>query len=223
MQKLKLLLLTIPLLLLSFSCDKVNSSDDEEKPNELKGSTDIEINSVGNEISAGSVLIGGTYHDLENSASITKVENGIATVRIKADFSSIPQLQKFMDLIPSQYKNSEGKLDADFKFKFTDKGIQDFINRDHAAHTIVKYDCKVGDQYNYTKSNGKTISRTVTAKSETDDYSYGFYNIKVITVEQDSRIPGIEKVIYYANHKFGLVGLKVLMEDGTEAKTTIYN
>jgi hypothetical protein len=66
-----------------------------------------------------------------------------------------------------------------------------------------------------TKTDGKTITRTVTAKSTTDDFYYGGILIKTITVEQDPKLPGIRKFIYRLNHKFGLVYLQVVAEDGS--------
>jgi hypothetical protein len=80
---------------------------------------------------------------------------------------------------------------------------------------LVKYDCNVGDTYKLTKSDGTTITRTVTQKSTTDDFYYGGILIKTMTIEQDSRIPGIKKIIYKVNHKFGLVYLTAVAEDGS--------
>jgi hypothetical protein len=108
------------------------------------------------------------------------------------------------------------------KYKITSEGIQDYANLDTEPFTMVKYDCKVGDTYKLKKSDGKTITRTVTAKSETDDFSWGFLLIKTITVEQDSRIPGISKIVYRFNHKFGLVYAEVVAEDGSKVSSLFF-
>jgi hypothetical protein len=87
---------------------------------------------------------------------------------------------------------------------------------------MVRYDDKVGDTYKITKADGKVITRTVTQKSTTDDFSYGLMMIKTITVEQDSRIPGISKIIYKFNHKFGIVYIEAVAQDGTKAGIKIF-
>jgi hypothetical protein len=46
--------------------------------------------------------------------------------------------------------------------------------------------------------------------------------IKTITVEQDSRIPGISKIVYRFNHKFGLVSAEVIAEDGSKVSSQFY-
>jgi hypothetical protein len=62
----------------------------------------------------------------------------------------------------------------------------------------------------------------VTAVSSTDDYFWNWMYIKTVTVEQDSRIPGVARIVYNANHKFGLVGVDIYMEDGSVVKVPIY-
>jgi len=41
-------------------------------------------------------------------------------------------------------------------------------------------------------------------------------------VEQDSRIPGVVKLIYYTNHKFGIVAVRAVLEDGTQSQVDLY-
>ena len=108
------------------------------------------------------------------------------------------------------------------KVKATDEGIMDYTNADGKPFVMVRYDCNVGDTYKLTKADGKIITRTVTQKSTTDDYYYGMMLIKTITVEQDSRIPGISKIIYKFNHKFGIVYVEAVAQDGTKAGMQIY-
>ena len=59
-----------------------------------------------------------------------------------------------------------------------------------------------------------------------DDYPYGFYMIKTIQVEStlgnSNRVSGINKITYIANHKFGMVGVKVDFEDGTSSTFPVY-
>jgi hypothetical protein len=66
----------------------------------------------------------------------------------------------------------------------------------------------------------------VVSKSTDDDYPYGFYNIKTIQVETDANnlgsTGGIDKITYIANHKFGLVGVKVTFNDATSVTFPVY-
>ncbi len=204
------------------SCNKVNSSDEKNDPNVIGGDTNIPLAQTGNTASTGSVNVGGDYYNINSSFEITKNENGIATIKVSADLSQVPGLAAFNTLIPSEMKDSSGKINTEVRLKITSEGIQDFFNKDQKLHTLVKYDCNVGDQYKLTKSDGKTITRTVTAKSTTDDTPYGIMYIKTITIEQDSRVPGIKKFIYKANHRFGLVYFEIVAEDGSSASTNIY-
>ena len=214
------LFLLIAVAIFSFSsCNLVD--DLTEKENELNGDTDIPLNKEGNTFST-SANINGIYVDVPSSFEITKNENGIVNIAAIIDLNSIPELKKYADLIPAELKDSQGRLNTVSKYKITSEGIQDYTNVDEAPHTLVKYNCKVGDTYKLKKSDGNTITRKVTQKSTEDDFPYGFMYIKTITVEQDSRIPGISKIIYKLNHKFGIVYAEIVADDGSKAGTLVY-
>jgi len=216
----KLLFSLVALAFLSFSsCDLVN--DLTEGDNDLGGDTDIALNQVGNTFTTfGSV--NGTYVNVNSSITVTQSDKGVTKMAVVADLMNYPELAKFNDLIPAVYKDAQGRVNTEMKYKITSEGIQDYANLDGEAFTMVKYDCKVGDTYKLKKTDGKTITRTVTAKSETDDYSWGMMLIKTITVEQDSRIPGISKFVYRFNHKFGLVSAEVVAEDGSKISSQFF-
>lgn len=185
----------------------------------IGGKTDLAMNAVGNEF-FGSIKIGNNYFDTNESIKVTKSEDGVLTVSIKADLPSSSPLVK---LIPSVMKDSDGKLNTVMKFKNTSEGILDYTNKDGSPFVMVKYDGNIGDKYVLNKKDGNTITRTVVGKSTVDEYPYGFYNIKVMTVEQDSRIPGVKKILYRANHKFGLVEIEIVMEDGTSTHMYMFS
>ena len=216
----KLLFSLVALAFLSFSsCDLVN--DLTEGDNDLGGDTDIALNQVGNTFTTfGSV--NGTYVNVNSSITVTQSDKGVTKMAVVADLMNYPELAKFNDLIPAVYKDAQGRVNTEMKYKITSEGIQDYANLDGEAFTMVKYDCKVGDTYKLKKTDGKTITRTVTAKSETDDYSWGMMLIKTITVEQDSRIPGISKFVYRFNHKFGLVSAEMIAEDGSKISSQFF-
>jgi hypothetical protein len=217
------------MLVMSFSsCDKIKdlfSSDDDSSndPNVIGGDANITLAQVGNEFSTSSVNIGGTYYsDIVQPVTITKNDNGIVTVKLVADLSKVPALAVLNNYFPSSMKDASGRLSTEVQFKVTSEGIQDSFNPDKQLHTMVKYDCNVGDQYPLTGSDGVTITRTVTTKSTTDDFSYGLMLIKATTIEQNSRIPGVQKIIYKANHKFGLVFMQLVPESGSSGSMYVY-
>lgn len=202
---------------LFFACDKDESSD----PNSLGGDVKTEISNVGDEFSLA-VLVGDQYVNLNDQIKVISNNNGLVTLNIKANVSQAPKIKQLLDKIPGNVYDTQGNIDANVQLKVTTEGIQDFFNKDQKPHTLVKYNAKVGDQYKMSKSDGKTITRTVTARSDVDDFPYGFYYIKTITIEQDSRIPGIQKFVYRANHKFGIVYLEIYLEDGSKVSSYIF-
>lgn len=207
------------------SCDKIEElleGDKKDDPNTIGGTTTVPLNEVGNVVDVGTVTVGTKSYDLKETIKVIKNDNGLTTVEVKATIPNSPEIQNLVNRLPASVKDANGNINTTIDFKITSEGIQDFFNKDHKQHTIVKYDANVGDTYKITKSDGSVITRTVTQKSTTDDYPYGFMNIKVITVEQDSRIPGVKKIVYKANHKFGLVNVQFVLEDGSVVGGNLY-
>jgi hypothetical protein len=116
-------------------------------------------------------------------------------------------------------------LKADLMGKITDKGIQDYVysgGDTDKPFTLIKYDAKVGDTYSFTDDEGNTFTRKVVSKSTDDDYELGFLYIKVYKIEEtQENDPLVDKITYYANHKFGLVGIEIEMKGGVKASSTI--
>ena len=72
--------------------------------------------------------------------------------------------------------------------------------------------------------NGKNVQREITYKSTDDDYPWAFFDIKVLKVEETGR--GLffgQKLEYFLNHKFGLVGLRVIFEDGSTREFALFS
>jgi len=205
---------------LFLSCDTTESDSD---PNSLGGDTNVPISQVGNVISPGQVVINNHSYDLGGEFEVISNNNGVATIQVNADLGNVPGLAAFNDFIPASMKDANGKINTTVQFKVTTEGMQDNMNVDGKLHTLVKYDANVGDTYKLTTSNGKTITRTVTERTNQDDFPYGFYKIKTIKVEQDSRVPGIRSFVYRLNHKFGLVFVEIKMEDGSSASLYLYS
>jgi hypothetical protein len=220
MKKITNLLFIALLSLFILAC---GTDPENEDNNKLGGSTDIALGEVGNTLYTV-VEMNGNYSRIEG-VEATKNENGVATWKVSTDISNISGLDNLIDVISPIYpglQSENGKIDAEFKIKITSEGLLDYNNVDGKAHTLVKYDCKVGDKYTLKLDNGTTLTRTVTAKSSEDDFQWGFLLIKTITVEQNSNAPGISKYRFLANHKFGLVFVEAIMEDGTSAGMYIY-
>jgi len=215
----RLIYLAAFLLFITTSCEDlgIGSGDDST----LKGKTDIPLNTVGNEFSPIGFTINGNYVDFNPQMVITKSDNGVNTIKITADLSTNTTLSKLNALIPAALKDAQGKVNFEMKVKVTDEGWLDYSNVDEEPCVLVKYDDKVGDKYSVTTSSGSKIEREITYKSTDDDYAYGFMDIKVIKVEQETSFPGIQKYVMYFNHKFGIVGFEVVAEDGTSMSTRI--
>ncbi|HNQ36604.1 MAG: hypothetical protein KA780_10050 [Prolixibacteraceae bacterium] len=112
--------------------------------------------------------------------------------------------------------------------KITENGIYDFVysNGDKSKpFTLVKFDARVGDKWEYKVGN-QTVVRKVVHKSTEDDTFYGPMIIKTIDVEET--IPeGVQvkgaaspftKILWKFNHKFGFI-----MATGTRANGSIVN
>jgi hypothetical protein len=194
------------------SCKKQDSNDSSSS---ISGSSSIPINTVGNTFT-NSVVVGTASY--QGTISITKVTDGVATVQFK---SAIPSNIPILQGIKAKYKDASGNLVCEGKFMMTDAGILDYNNKDHKPFVLVKYDANVGDKYTLQKSDGTTIIRQVVRKSTTDDYYWNGLIIKTIDVEQSSNIPGVKKIIYFSNHKFGLVAVRVEMEDGSKPQLSL--
>jgi hypothetical protein len=205
--------LVVMVTLAGLSC---SSTTTEDIPlDTLAGDTNVPQAQVGNVISLGTVKLGADSVDIGARMTITKNEGGLVTAKVTADPTKDPRIAKFAALIPSSAKKPDGTIDTEVKFRVTTEGVQDFFNKDGKPHTVVKYAGNVGDTYKISKSDGTVITRTIVAKSDKDDFPYGFFDIKTMTVEQDSRIPGIKKIVIRANHKFGIVHVEAVADDGS--------
>ena len=203
-------ILTVVSLLVSCNLlpdTKISSTD-------VGGDTNLTMNATGTKVST-SIVVGSTAYPA--SATVTSNVNGVITADIKA---TLPKNNSLVNLIPANLKDASGNLSTTGKYKNTSEGILDYTNKDGKPFVIVNYSSSVGDKYVLTKSDGTTITRTVTANSTVDDYPVmgGTMLIKTMTVEQDSRIPGVNKIVYITNHKYALVAIVIYMNDGTFTK-----
>ena len=210
MKKLLIVLLSV---ILFISCNKDES---EYVSNTLGGTTELPMNDVGN-IFYTTIQIDGINYNTNGHVEVVKNDNGIITLHINATLPTY-----LSNIFPTRIKDDKGNLDTEIKLKNTSEGIIDYTNMDDKPFLVVKYDAKVGDKYLLKKSDGKSLNRSVTKHSTKDDFEWKggqYYYLKTVTVEQgDFGVPGIDKVVFNANHKFGLVGFEIVMEDGTSIK-----
>jgi hypothetical protein len=185
------------------------------------------IGDVGNQFG---VLIGSEISGISNvSASITDVEGDVSTLSISAQVSN-PTLAQIIEVLserfPSQGSYENGVLTIDTKVKITDKGISHVIGDKELI--MVKYDANPGDTYRITTNddNGNNINHTRTVQTVSTDNDYywesaGFY-IKTISVEsKNHNLPNLDKLVYYYNHRFGLVGVNASFQDGEDKKISV--
>lgn len=153
------------------------------------------------------------------SAKITELNNGVSKLEFMCDVTD-SKLRTMAQYLP-EASLVGNKLTAISEVKMTDKGIMNVL--DEGNLILVKYDAKVGDTYSI-KRGGKTLTREVTAKSTEDDFFWSWMLIKTIDVEETGQdIPGVSKVVYHTNHKFGLVAVNVFFEDGTNKMLSVYS
>jgi hypothetical protein len=206
---------TILILALALAFTACKKSDGTIDPGTVPGTTSIPINTVGNTF-LNNVVVGMSSYS--GTIKISAVTDGVATIQFK---SSIPSGYPILQGIKTKYKDNSGNLVCEGKFKMTDKGILDYNNKDHKPFLLVNYDSNVGDKWTLVKSDGSKITREVVRKSTTDDFYWSGMIIKTVDVEQTSNISGVKKITYFTNHKFGLVAVRVEMEDGTKPQLNL--
>jgi hypothetical protein len=143
------------------------------------------------------------------TATVTALENGISTFTGSAVITN-PAILNIVSNIPEFEVDGNNVTVSGLKFKVTTGGIES--KNPSYPGIIVKYDSEVGDTY----SAGNGVVRKVVSRSSDDDYPYYFWYIKVIKVEESpSVLPGVKKIVYIANHRFGIVGIELTLDDDT--------
>jgi hypothetical protein len=207
------LLLSLTLIVLCESCDKLFDKDD---PGTLNGDQSA-IGEVGATTESSSAEIAGVSNF---SASVIALKSGVSTFTGSATVKN-DILKNLVANIPGISIVGDKVSTTGMDFKITTDGIE--LKTGPGAGIWVKYDSNVGDTYPIG-STGKV--RTVVAKTGVDDYPYGFMLIKVVQVEEKPdylKTGGVSKITYVANHKFGLVGVKFTLDDGSSVTFPIYN
>ena len=154
-----------------------------------------------------------------STASVTELTGGVS----KISFTGMVTDSKLLALTSylSNVTVSGNTVSGDMKAKITSNGIETV--HEGGKLILVKYNAKVGDVYSL-KTGDATIKREVMSKSVDDDYYWGGMLIKTMVVKETGHTaPGISKIEYIANHKFGLVGAKLYFTDGTSKSIDVYS
>ncbi|MBL0217163.1 MAG: hypothetical protein IPQ07_25220 [Myxococcales bacterium] len=191
--------------------------------NDLGGDPDIPLTTVGNEYSAF-VTIGGVNSGANfQTVKIIQSDAGVVTVKLVVDLTNVNPLYKAF--IPADRLDANGNVNTELKFKATSEGLQDYFYGGgdlSKPFTIVKHDWGVGESWTFTTSDGQTVTRAVTQKTGVDDWPLGFLLIKATEVtETDSAVPGVQKVLFRTNHRFGLVYVEYQLVGGTIVKISL--
>jgi len=163
----------------------------------------------------------------EAKGTVTELKDGISTVSVSGTLTD-ESFKQLAELIPNfafgTYDKGTGQFSGELKMKFTKDGVVDYLNSEEKPFVIARFDASVGDSYSVEKVNGSgNYTRTVTARSDEDDFPYGFYYIKTITVEEPGRTTAINKIKYRLNHRFGLVHVTLVMQDKSEISSYVYS
>lgn len=153
------------------------------------------------------------------SAQITELTGGVSKISFSTQVtdSKLLALTSYLSGISVAGSTVSGSMNA----KITSAGIETV--HEGGKMILVKYDAKVGDVYSL-KTGGTTITREVMSKSVNDDYYWGGMLIKTMVVKETGHTaPGISKIEYIANHKFGIVGAVLYFTDGTSKSIDVYS
>ena len=197
--------------------------------NGCKKSSDSDTTNDGNPTPMGNVgntFTGGITGASNLNGIITVNKNGISTIHCTGTITD-PGIKTVMGLINSgsllNLNTTTGEFSVDMKARFTDTGIVDFLSSDGTGSALIGYGAVVGTKYTCKNAEGHTFTREVTAVSTADDYYWGGIMIKTTTVKELSPARGIEKIEYRTNHKFGLVGITIYLDDATTYFLPVYS
>lgn len=193
-----------------FSCKK-----DEEKGCEPLSGELSDMGDSGNTFEIDNLSSIPGVEDV--SVKVSSRENGISTVSYSGVVTD-PVLLKILKAMPDVHTDGD-KLTASRQYRITSEGFQSVYEEGNL--TIINYNAKVNDRYALTR-DGKTLVREVTKVSTENEYSWAGMLIKTIHVEETGRnLPGVSKIEFVGNHRWGFVGLILHFEDGSTQKLGI--
>ncbi len=200
------------LILAVASCKK----DDKSDENTTLAGTPSPMGEIGTTVQSSSAPIAGMS---ELTATVVSQENGISSYS-GSGLVTNQAIRNILANLPGITISGDTVRASGYRFKQTVEGIESYVGM--GPGIIVKYASTVGDTYP-VGSTGRV--RTVVSKSTSDDYSYGMLLIKVMQIDEPTpglKSLGVNKMTYWANHRFGLVGIRYDFTDGTNLKLPVY-
>ncbi len=149
------------------------------------------------------------------SASVVTLERGVSSFSGTAVITN-SNIKNILTNHPQTSVNGNNVTITDIEMKITSEGISSVNGLEPGV--IVKYDSEVGDSYTIN-GGGK---RTVVSKSTDNDYYWDGMLIKAMEIEENPNKFGVKKISYFANHRFGLVGIEFTFDDNSTAKFPIF-
>jgi hypothetical protein len=172
-----------------------------------------DLGKVGTTISSSTQPIAGISNF---SAEVTSLEDGVSSIDGEVTITN-SVVKQILSNVPGVEISGDKVSARDVEVKFTSKGIEN--KYPFFQGVLVNYDSKVGDTYPIKDS--KTV-RKVIYKSTTDDYSYAFYKIKIITIEHEINFNGLKKITYWVNHKYGVVRIEFELDNDEKITMPFY-
>lgn len=189
--------------------------DDDPSPTEPIGGDPTPMGAVGNTFD-----IFGIPGTSNTSVEVISQDGANATIQATTTLTNSTALG-LAEQSPA-WEVSGNSVTGTGKFRITTEGVQTYTS-DGTPFTLVEYDAREGDTYELNRESSDLV-RTVTHVSEDDDYSWGFLLIKTVQVEETGLVtPGVSRVKYIANHRFGIVGMEVYFEDGSSYFLDVYS
>ncbi len=190
-------------ILVIFSFISCNSTSTQGK---ISG-TQSEMGKVG---TAYNVSVIGVTGVSNFQATVQSSSNNVTTVNASLTITNTKLLQ-ILQNYPGDFTVSGGNVSLK---GLQVKNLSDGVEKTSGMHpgVIVNYSSSLGATY---PIDGSSAVRTVTLVNQTDSYAWNGMYIKTIEVTEPVNQYGIKDVIYIANHKWGIVGIKVNFDDLT--------
>ncbi len=203
-------MMLLGMFLLSFpACDLIDDITGDDP-----GGEPSPIGAVNNEFSVV------TMPGISNGTAIVTEQSGdVSTISYSATITD-PNILALVSAMPDVVV-SGNSASVNRQYRITTEGIQSVYEEGNL--TLMDYKAKVGDKWSL-KHDGNTLVREVTEVSKEDDYAWGFMLIKTVHVEETGRnIPGVSKIEFVGNHRFGMVGVILHFEDGSSETLPIFS
>lgn len=158
----------------------------------------------------------GTIAGVSNvAATVATLNNGVSSINGTATVTNAT-IKNILSNHPEATIDGNNVTLTGVEFKMTTEGVEAVYGLQPGI--IVKYDSNVGDTYSLDDG----VTRTVTAKSTDNDFYWGGMLIKIVQVEENLNKFGVKKILYWANHRFGLVAIEFQFDDNSTATFPIY-